>query len=172
MGIYEGLAYRRSNNISSRNVPFSKQYRLLLGRMLTSAMRIPVAFLALIMMAFFQGMLQASIFGEVGAENYSKHSAINNQKITGNFIGLAFLVGSDQFITCSFAQVLQIPIARPIFMREVSNRMYTATAYYMAQATASVLMFILYPIVSTLTAFYFFELEEHGFGAMLEWMFI
>lgn len=57
-------------------------------------------------------------------------------------------------------------------MREVSNRMYTATAYYMAQATASVCMFILYPIVATLTSFYFFGLQDHSFGAMLEWMLI
>lgn len=64
---YHGLAYRRNNNITSRNVPFKKQYFLLLNRMFMMAWRIPVAFLALVMMAFFQGLLQASIFQDVGA---------------------------------------------------------------------------------------------------------
>lgn len=85
-------------------------------------------------------------------------------------MGLAFLVGSDQFITCSFAQVLQIPITRPIFIREVSNGMYATTSYYMALITATVLTFILYPIIVTITAFYYFGFDEGNFGDMLSWM--
>ncbi len=50
--------------------------------------------------------------------------------------------------------------------------MYGPTAYYLATQTATVVMFILYPIVVTLTAFYFFELDENTFGSMLDWMLI
>lgn len=87
-------------------------------------------------------------------------------------MGLSFLVASDQFITCSFAQVLQIPVTRPIFLREVSNRMYSTSAYYMALTTSTVTLFILYPIVVTITSFYFFSFDESGFGALMDWMFV
>ena len=48
--------------------------------------------------------------------------------------------------------------------------MYTTTSYYMALSTATVLMFILYPIVVTITSFYFFGLDSSSFGDMLAWM--
>ena len=87
-------------------------------------------------------------------------------------MGLSFLVASDQFITCSFAQVLQIPIVRPIMIRELSNRMYGVNAYYLSMVTTTVTLFITYPIVVTLTSFWFFEFDEHGFGAMMDFMLI
>ena len=68
--------------------------------------------------------------------------------------------------------MLQIPVSRPIFIREVSNRMYTTSAYFLSTVTATVTMFILYPVLVTLTAFYFFDLDESSFSNMLEWMFI
>ena len=40
----------------------------------------------------------------------------------------------------------------------------------MALSTATVLMFILYPIVVTITSFYFFGLDSSSFGDMLAWM--
>ena len=116
-------------------------------------------------------MFQAFIFQGVGA-NYYTTDPYYNAKISSNFLGLAYLVGSDQFITCSFAQVLQIPQARPIFIREVSNRMYGTTAYYLAMASATATMFILYPIAVTFTSFFFFDLDQGGFGAMMDWMLI
>ena len=33
-------------------------------------------------------------------------------------------------------------------------------------------MFILYPIVLTLTSFFFYDFDEHSLGAMMDWMFI
>ena len=50
--------------------------------------------------------------------------------------------------------------------------MYGPTAYYLATQTATVVMFILYPVIVTLTSFYFFELDEHTFGSMLDWMLV
>ena len=39
--------------------------------MYTQAFRVPIAFLALVIMGFFQGLLQASIFTGVGALDYN-----------------------------------------------------------------------------------------------------
>lgn len=50
--------------------------------------------------------------------------------------------------------------------------MYGTTAYYMSMITSTVTLFILYPIVVTVSSFYFFQFDEHSFGAMMDWMFI
>ena len=99
---------------------------------MTVALREPLALIALVGMGFFQGFIQASIFAGVAGEKFSLRDAQHDATIAINMLGLAFLIGSDQFITMSFAQVLQIPMQRPIFMREVANRMYTTTAFYLA----------------------------------------
>ena len=72
----------------------------------------------------------------------------------------------------SFAQVLQIPVARPIFLREVSNRMYGTTSYYFAACTASVITFCLYPIISSCVSFPYFGFEASSFTDLLHWVFI
>ena len=50
--------------------------------------------------------------------------------------------------------------------------MYGPTAYYLSTVTATVTMFVLYPVVVTLTSFYFFELDERSMGDMFDWMMI
>ena len=50
--------------------------------------------------------------------------------------------------------------------------MYGTTAYYLSMVTSTVTLFIMYPIVVTLSSFYFFQLDEHSFGAMMDWMLI
>ena len=97
-----GLASLRLNALT-RSVPLGQQYKLLLKRIYTQAFRVPIAFFALIIMAIMQGLLQASIFGGVGAQDYERYGGTHNAQISSNFMGLSFLVCSDQFITCSFA---------------------------------------------------------------------
>ena len=132
--------------------------------------RIPVAFIALMMMGVFVGLNQGIIYKEVGAAQFDPDNRQLNVSISLNLLGLSFLVGADQFITCSFAQVLTIPLNRPLFVREVSNRMYSGTPYYLALATSSVFTFVLYPIVASIPSFYFFELEESSIESLLNWM--
>ena len=50
-----------------RNVSSCKQFLLLLQRMFIQVYRIPVAGLALIIMAVFVGVMQASLFSKVGS---------------------------------------------------------------------------------------------------------
>ena len=67
---------------------------------------------------------------------------------------------------------MQIPVARPIFLREVSNRMYSTTSYYFAYLTASVLTFIPYPIISSFVSFPAFGFRQSSFSDLLHWAFI
>ena len=95
-----------------------------------------------------------------------------NQKIGANFLGLAFHVASDSFIQMSFAQILTIPLARPIFIREINNRMYSTSAYYLANCSAAMLTFFLYPMTTTLASYSQYGLDTTGFKAHMDWMFV
>lgn len=48
--------------------------------------------------------------------------------------------------------------------------MYSVTAYYLAFFTSTVSLTVLYPVLVTLTAFYWFGMDDSSFGAMLAWM--
>lgn len=50
--------------------------------------------------------------------------------------------------------------------------MYSTSAYYLSMVTATATLFFLYPVVVTLTSFFFFNFEESSFGAMLDWMLV
>lgn len=50
--------------------------------------------------------------------------------------------------------------------------MYTTTAYYLSMCTTTFFVFILYPIVVTITSFYFFDIDDNSFGALMDWMLI
>ena len=50
--------------------------------------------------------------------------------------------------------------------------MYGTTAYYLSMVTATVTLFILYPICVTLSSFYFFQFDDNSFGAMIDWMLV
>jgi len=85
-------------------------------------------------------------------------------------LGLAYLAASDQFIMMSMAQVLQIPIARPIFEREVGNRMYSASAYYLASTAASLMIFFLYPCFTAMISYWSLGFNNPTWWGMLDYM--
>lgn len=81
-------------------MPRTLQFKLLVKRSLTQFSRNPVAIFAIFIMAVFQGLLMGVLFWKVGRENFS--SSESAPQIAGNFMGMAFLVSCDQFITMSF----------------------------------------------------------------------
>ena len=56
--------------------------------------------------------------------------------------------------------VLMIPMAYPIFCREMGSRMYTATAYYFAATLSNVLVNIFYPFLVTMLTFWFYGFPQ------------
>ena len=89
------------------------------------------------------------------------------KKYITNWLGLVFLASSDQFIICAFAMVLLIPLAFPVFKREIGSRMYTVAPYFWATTASNVCTNFFYPVlVSTLT-FWFYGYPDHSFGAYL-----
>ena len=71
----------------------------------------------------------------------------------------------------SMAQVLQIPIARPIFEREVGNRMYSPTAYYLSHVAACLCIFFIYPCFTSMISYWYFGMKVTDWAGLFDWMF-
>ena len=69
---------------------------------------------------------------------------------------MVFLASSDQFIICAFAMVLMIPMAFPIYRREMGSHMYSATAYFISATAANICVNIFYPLLVSLLTFFFY----------------
>lgn len=135
---------------------------------MTTVSRNPIALFAVTIMAVFQALLQAALFFKVASQSYSFQLS-DNVRITSNFLGLAFLVCSDQFITMSFGQVMNIPLALPMLNREVQNHMYRSMSFYWSAIFASTLSFLFYPVIVSIVSFWFYGLDDSGFVAFLNW---
>ena len=69
-----------------------------------------------------------------------------------------------------FGQVLQIPQENPIFQRELSNHMYSVSAYWLATWTRAVLCAWFYPVILVTCSFFFFEFEDHSAADLFNYM--
>ena len=83
-----------------------------------------------------------------------------NSEIGMNMLGLAYMLISDCFIKMSFGQVQQIPMRLPIYQREVQNRMYSPTSYFVSICIGSFLMIWQYPLIMALMTFWIFGFED------------
>lgn len=63
--------------------------------------------------------------------------------------------------------VLMIPMAYPVYCREMGSRMYSATAYFFSTTLSNVCINIFYPLLVTMLTFWFYGFPEHGFSAWL-----
>lgn len=53
--------------------------------------------------------------------------------------------------------------------RESDNNMYSISAYYLAQATSSLMFCWFYPFITAMTSFWFFGLDDENIGAFFAW---
>ena len=60
-----------------------------------------------------------------------------------------------------FAQVLMIPQRKPVFIREISNRMYGRGAYYWATLSACFTFYWQYSLLSASASYYFYDFHVH-----------
>ena len=55
---------------------------------------------------------------------------------------------------------MQIPNLRPVFVREHSNKMYSATAYYLSGWLSSTLTLLFYPVICGSISFWFLDFYD------------
>ena len=68
--------------------------------------------------------------------------------------------------------VLLIPLAFPVYKREMGSHMYGASAYYFANTLANICTYFFYPLVVTALTFPFYKFKDDDFEAYLSWLLI
>jgi hypothetical protein len=149
-----------------RQAHFCKQFFVLLGRFQLFTWRNPLSIVFLCGLACWNGLLESVIFHNVGQIT----SVENDPTAVLNYIGLAFLASSDIFQIMAFAQVIQMPQIYPVFFREVSNNMYSATAFYLAAQVSILTTFIYYPIIITVVSYWNFGLVDTSIHNFFEYL--
>merc|ERR1712151_894111 len=72
----------------------------------------------------------------------------------------------------SFGMVLLIPLAFPVYKREMGSHMYSATAYYFASTLSNMCIYFFYPLVCSCLTFPFYKFRDHDFQAFMYWLLI
>ena len=83
---------------------------------------------------------------------------------------MTFFAALDSFMTPALAQIIQLPILRPVFVREMSSKMYSPSAYYLAGWLISTLSLLAFPIVTSAVSFNSLEFNQNNFRNYLNWM--
>ena len=156
---------------ADKQVSFFKQIWLLFNRNMLTALRNPLQLLAVVLLGFIQSFFLSSLFHGAGDAHITYDIDHDRQVIT-NWIGMVFLSLSDQFIIVSFGMVLLIPLAYPVYKREMGSHMYTAASYYWASTFANLCIYFFYPLVVSALTFPFYKFRGTGFNEYLNWLFI
>ena len=110
--------------------------------------------------------LLGSTFHGIGAKEYTDidisspeafmASLLRNFSTAFGWVGLSFFIVSDCFITMSFAQVLQVPILKPVYYREKKAGMFSASAYFLSSFMTSSITLFFYPLCTSMITYYIF----------------
>ena len=68
---------------------------------------------------------------------------------------------------CAFAMVLIIPMAYPVYRREMGSHMYSASAYFFAATLSAVCINIFYPLLVSILTFWFYGFPDESFSGFL-----
>ena len=147
-----------------RRVSFWRQTTLIFNRNMVGAIRSPLQLLAVVILGFVQSFLLVTLYRGIGIVKHEDFEQIHSKdeltevgtKYIHNWLGLVFLASSDQYIICAFAMILLIPMALPVFKREMGNRMYTPAAYFWATTASNICTNIFYPVLVSCLTFWFY----------------
>ena len=68
--------------------------------------------------------------------------------------GLAFMISNQLSFSASLNVLLQMPMQVPVMKRELANKMYTPTAYFMGRYLSNLMLQTLYPIIMIVVMFW------------------
>ena len=68
--------------------------------------------------------------------------------------------------------VLLIPLAFPVYVREMGSHMYSATAYYTAATLANICTYFFYPLLVSILTFPFYQFKADDFWGFCNWFLV
>ena len=72
------------------------------------------------------------------------------------------MVSNQLSISASINVILQVPLQAPVMQRELANKMYSPSAYFLGRYFSNILVQILYPMIMILWLFWFLDIDTSG----------
>jgi len=107
----------------------------LFKRNLVYLLRNPRTQQAAVFNAVFLSLCHSAIFWMV----CDASKAPSNQIAYANWIGVATILQNNLYFYGATTCIIQMPLWVPILKRELMNRMYTPSAYYLARVTSGIM---------------------------------
>ena len=95
---------------------------------------------------------------------------IENIQIVKDYYGFIFFCATDQFLSITMAQILQMPELTSVYVREMSNKMYCPTSFFLARWLVSTLIYAFQPLIYSLMVFAFIGLPTSTFEHFQKWL--
>lgn len=143
--------------------------------------------LALYSMSLFQCWLMCVVFHGVGAkriwdfeevkkvkpwkrEKVFREYLDHNLEVAKDYNGFVFFQATDMFISIVFAQVLQMPKLHQIYVREMQNKMYSPSSFFLAKWFVTTLAYCLQPFIYAFISFHVLQFPDKSFENLLRWL--
>ena len=113
------------------------------------------AFISLILLSIYY---KIGVFPDINSypntpEGFKTKENVLNQYFQ-NLSGLSFILSNTLSISASVNVILQVPLQAPVMKRELANKMYSPTAYYLGRFLSQVFVSLLYPLIVILICFW------------------
>jgi hypothetical protein len=76
------------------------------------------------------------------------------QNYIKNLSGLAFMMSNQLSFSASINVLLQVPLQAPVMKRELANKMYSPTAYFLGRFTSNMILQVAYPLIMIMMLFW------------------
>ena len=83
-------------------------------------------------------------------------------------MGLSFMIANQLSISASINVILQVPLQAPVMKRELANKMYSPTAYFLGRYLSTLVIQLLYPLIMLTLLFWMIGIDT-SFDNLL-WM--
>ena len=164
------------NLTSTSSTDWFSQFKILIKRGLLYNLRNKRSSLGLYFVALCNGLLYGAVFHALGDERlkfdpfHPMANAAHNQQVQQNYVGMVFFASMDSFLSPALSQIIQLPLLRPVFVREMSSKMYSSHVYFLANWFTSTLNLMMYPLITSAVSFWFLKMNESGFENYMRWL--
>ena len=145
----------RSNNCCKQFVEIFKRNWQYLKRN-------PRSWNGIVLNGVFTGLLTLSLYIHIGKLDPAKTDP-NGPEFVGwvyNLSGLGFLLANNISFSSSSSVILQMPLMVPVFKREVANKMYTPSTYYLGRFFSHMILQLFYPVSFVCIVFWGLDIDE------------
>ena len=143
----------------------------------------------MLIISIFQSSLMCAVFQGIGKERIwdyedlkkfkfrkvkklgeARKYVAHNEQVSKDYNGFVFFCATDQFLSIAVSQVLQMPELTNIYVREMQNKMYSPSAFFLAKWFVTTIMYMFQPIIYSLFIFQYIGFEDNSNENFYRWV--